>query len=286
MTTNGYPTTPDERAQLARGVHAHLPDDQRVQMRGDDLERLAAGLPSHYSPNDVVDALARWTSPNDPGDLPWTVTRSGFDAVVAARARREEHRGIFERYDPASRVITGVVMPSYGVSTDRDGATVVHVGQVDVTSWDVADVPVHWSHTQGVRCGELVGIERRTEGLKVWLRLRDGELEDRALALVDLGRVGLSAGLVVATTPESPRQRRVDRMRLREVSLTETPALGLADTAVKRVADVPRFAAEALRDERRDELDVRALEAGVTPSGRAGGRRQVRTFPRARIHVR
>ncbi|GAA1739173.1 hypothetical protein GCM10009809_38260 [Isoptericola hypogeus] len=288
MTTNGYPTTPDERALLARDVHAHLPEDRRVQLRADDLERLAAGLPNTYSPNDVVDALARWTSPNDPGGLPWTTTRSGFDAVVAARARREEPRGILEKYDPASRVVTGIAMPAYAVS-HHPGHIVTHTGQMDVVSLDVNDVAVHWGHVTGVRCGALVGIERRAEGLQVWLELRAGELEGRMLALVDLGRVGLSAGFKARMGPEAgsgSRARRAEGMRLGEVSLTDRPAFGLADTAVKRVADVPRFAAEALRRERSDELNLRALEVGAAPSGRAAGRQQVRTFPGAKITVR
>ncbi|MEU2198889.1 hypothetical protein [Isoptericola sp. NPDC019482] len=282
-------TTPDERAALARGVHDHLPEDRRVQVRQDDLERLAEGLPDQFTADETAAALLRWTAPDTIADVPWTTSRAGFDAVVAARARRDETRGVFEAYSPRSRIVTGIAMPSFAMSEHR-GHTVTHTGQMDVVSLDVADVPVHWAHEVGVRCGALVGIERRDEGLKVWLALSEGELEDRALALVDLGRVGLSAGFTaMMTTPRVGAivgQRRAQGMRLGEVSLTETPAFGLDETGVKRVAEVPRFASEALRRERRDEHEVRALEAGVRAQGGAASRVQTRVYPSARITVR
>ncbi|GAB6939542.1 hypothetical protein ACQP60_08630 [Isoptericola variabilis] len=281
-TTNSYPTTPDERAALARGVHDHLPEDRRVQIRQDDLERLAEGLPNQFTADETAAALLRWTAPDDLADVPWTASRAGYDAVVAARARREEPRGVFEAYSPRSRIVTGNVMPDFAVS-QHDGHTVTHVGPVDVVSLDVAEVPVHWAHETGVRCGALVGIERRDEGLKVWLALAEGELEDRILALTDLGRVGLSAGFnALMTTPEVGAivgQRRAQGMRLGEVSLTETPAFGMDETGVKRVADVPRFASEALRRERHDEHEVRALEAGIRARGRAASQVQTRYYP-------
>ncbi|MFC8597179.1 hypothetical protein [Isoptericola sp. NPDC057191] len=284
---NGYPTTPDQRASLARDIHANLPEDRRLALRADDLERLAAGLPDQLSDDEVVEALFRWTATADRADVPRTTRRSGFDAVVAARARREERRGVFDAYDPRSRTVTGTVMPVGAVSYHRDH-TVIHTGEMDVTGVSIADVPVHWSHVRNVRCGSLVGIERRPEGLKVWLELNTGELEDRALALVDLGRVGLSAGFNARMTTLRAAaitgQRRAERMRLGEVSLTETPAFGLADTAVTRVADVPRFATEALRRERDDEHELRALESGALSM--AAGHAQTRYYPGARIHVR
>ncbi|GAB3092287.1 hypothetical protein [Isoptericola nanjingensis] len=237
---NDY-TTPDERAALARGVHEHLPEDRRVQMRQDDLGRLAEGLPGRFTADETAAALLRWTAPDEIADVPWTTSRAGFDAVVAARARRDETRGVFEHYDPRSRVVTGIVMPAYAVSEHR-GHTVMHTGQMDVVSLDVADVPVHWSHETGVRCGSLVG------------------------AIVG--------------------QRRAQGMRLGEVSLTESPAFGMDETAVKRVADVPRFASETLRRERHDEHEVRALEAGVRARSGAASRVQTRVYPSARITVR
>ena len=289
MTTNGYPTTPDERAALARGVHDHLPEGPRVQIRQDDLERLAEGLPDQFTADETAAALLRWTAPDDRADVPWTTSRAGFDAVVAARARRDEPRGVFARYDPRSRIVTGILMPDYAVSQHR-GHTVMHTGQMDVVSLDVADVPVHWSHETGVRCGSLVGIERRNEGLKVWLALAEGELEDRALALVDLGRVGLSAGFTATMTMlrvgAIVGQRRAQGMRLGEVSLTEAPAFGLDETGVKRVADVPQFASDALRREQHDEHKVRALEAMALARGGAASRVQTRYYPNARLHVR
>ncbi|MFE6969557.1 hypothetical protein [Isoptericola sp. NPDC057653] len=285
--TTGYPTTADERAALARGVHDHLPEDRRVQVRQDDLERLAEGLPDRFTADETAAALLRWTAPDTIADVPSATSNSGFDAVVAARARREEPRGVFEAYSARSRIVTGTLMPDFAVS-QHPGHTVTHVGQVDVVSLDPTDVPVHWSHETSVRCGSLVGIERRDEGLRVWLELSEGELEDRALALVDLGRVGLSAGFkAVMTTPRVGAivgQRRAQGMRLGEVSLTETPAFGIAETGVKRVADVPRFASEALRRERHDEHEVRALEVGAL--SRDADRVQQRYFPAARITLR